>query len=500
MSYVSPQSPLRMLELFAGVGGFRCALEAVAAQRESDPLESHPLDHPDPPRGPGGYRVVWANQWEPGARRQWAVDVYCRHWGDEALDARDLCVALQDEATLQRLQQLRADVLVGGFPCQDYSVAQPARRARGIDGDKGQLWWAVHALLQRLAAGGAPVAHLMLENVDRLLASPAGARGRDFIVILSSLVDVGYAIEWRVINAAEYGWPQKRRRLYILAHHESTALGQALRAAAASSDGARHWLEHHGAIARGLPAVLSAEPSAWTLPATAEDVMQCASQRTPRDKSPFVAGAASAGLCAGTQVWSAPALAAPGADLTRYIGRREALTLGDIVAATSDVPPWVFIPDEQLPRWRACKGAKRIQRVSASGHAYVFSEGAMAFPDPLERPARTLITSEGGASPSRTTHVVCHAHGRLRRLTPEEMESLMGFARGHTALPDILPSRRAALLGNAVVVGVVRQLGEGLLAARAAQAESTERTESTGHEPAPHGARAIREGVSLHEA
>lgn len=454
MSFV-PHScaPLRVFELFAGVGGFRCALESIKTPSDStqDPASA-------------GYQVVWANQWEPGAKRQWAADIYRRHWPAE-LDDRDIRAVLGDPNTLARLEQLRPDVLVGGFPCQDYSVAQPARRAQGLAGDKGQLWWSVHALLKQLQERGQPVVHLILENVDRLLSSPAGARGRDFAVILGSLAELGYAVEWRVVNAADYGYPTRRKRLYILAHHASTAVGSRALAAAASAQTATHWLTQGGAIARGLPGEMDSK-SGQLSPVDWPQLLSDIEHNPPPSKSPF----ANAGLCAAGQVWTAPIAARPGLDLTRFVGRERPLTLGDVVTATTDVPESFFIPENQLPRWQACKGAKHIPRMSASGHAYVYSEGAMALPDPLDRPARTVITSEGGASPSRTTHVVRHTDGRLRRLTPEELEAVMGFDRGHTALDGIRPAQRAPLMGNAIVVGVVRRLGIGLLNARAQEA------------------------------
>lgn len=465
MSHVSQQSPLRVLELFAGVGGFRCALEPTKTPTES-------TEDPAP-----GYQVVWANQYEPDAKRQWAADIYRWHWPGE-LDGRDIRAVLSDPHTLARLAELRPDVLVGGFPCQDYSVAQPVRRAHGLAGDKGQLWWSVHDLLKQLRERGQPVAHLILENVDRLLSSPAGARGRDFAVILGSLLELGYAVEWRVVNAADYGYPTRRKRLYILAHHQHTALGRAALAAAANAHSARQWLTQGGAIARGLPGDTNTE-TGLLLPHELPQLL--ADTELSPAKSPF----ANAGLCACGQVWTAPIAARSSADFTAFVGQAQPLTLGDVVAGTTVVPEAFFIPEDQLPRWQACKGAKRIPRVSATGHVYTYSEGAMAFPDPLDRPARTVITSEGGASPSRTTHVVRHADGRLRRLTPEEVEALMGFARGHTALDGIRPAQRVALMGNAIVVGVVRRLGWGLLQARVQAA------------PGMGASSPVREGYSL---
>ena len=84
----------------------------------------------------------------------------------------------------------------------------------GIEGKKGVLWWQIHRILRDAKN---PPKYLFLENVDRLLKSPAAQRGRDFAIILSCLADLGYSVEWRVVNSAEYGFPQRRKRVYIYA-------------------------------------------------------------------------------------------------------------------------------------------------------------------------------------------------------------------------------------------------------------------------------------------
>src|SRR3954462_7862655 len=178
------EGPGRVVELFAGVGGFRVGLER------------------------SGWQTVWANQWEPSTKAQHAADCYRRHWDDGTLVNADIATVIDDVP--------EHDLLVGGFPCQDYSVAKPLNQAHGIKGKKGVLWWQIYRLIE---------AHkprfVLLENVDRLLKSPGSQRGRDFAIILSCFRDLGYAVEWRVINAADYGFPQKRRRVFILAQQHS---------------------------------------------------------------------------------------------------------------------------------------------------------------------------------------------------------------------------------------------------------------------------------------
>src|SRR5205809_3892846 len=178
-----------MVELLAGVGGFRAALE------------------------PLGWHTVWANQWEPSTKTQHAADCYRRHWNDGSLSNEDINSVVD---LLERDNDAipAHDLLVGGFPCQDYSVAKTLNQAFGIEGKKGVLWWAIYRLIE--------AKHpklVFLENVDRLLKSPASQRGRDFAIILACLSDLGYLIEWRIVNAADYGLPQRRRRVLIVGHH-----------------------------------------------------------------------------------------------------------------------------------------------------------------------------------------------------------------------------------------------------------------------------------------
>ena len=102
-------------------------------------------------------------------------------------------------------------LLVGGFPCQDYSVARSLSNEKGIEGKKGVLWWEIAEVLETKQPP-----FVLLENVDRLLRSPSTQRGRDFGIMLRSFLDNGYAVEWRVINAAEYGFsPKKKKGIYF---------------------------------------------------------------------------------------------------------------------------------------------------------------------------------------------------------------------------------------------------------------------------------------------
>lgn len=437
-----PAAPHRVLELFAGVGGFHHGLEQVNQQRQAAGL-------------PRAFEVVWANQWEPGCKKQHAAGVYAARWGQAPVN-RNLFDVLDDDAELARIDALAPTMLVGGFPCQDYSVAKPASQSEGLEGKKGVLWWGIHRLLQMRIAAGQPIQQLMLENVDRLINSPSKCRGRDFAIILSSLETLGYAVAWQVVNAAHYGFAQKRKRVFIVAVHASTAQYQQWTAASVCPAAL---LTQVSPLAQGLPVDLNGAIASFSLGA---DILD-----TQENYAPTVGGKsrfAHAGMCIGGTVWTAATKAPAFTDFSAFVGQAKAITLGDVVHRTTEVPASFYLDDECLQRWQYLKGAKAVDRVTAEGFAYTFTEGGLAFPDALDKPSRTVITGEGGAAASRTKHVVRTAEGRLRRLVPEELEELNGFPRGFTQAPGVTDVKRAFMMGNALVMGVVACIGAAMLA------------------------------------
>lgn len=428
--------PHRVLELFAGVGGFRHALEQVNLDVAAS-------------SGHRPYEVVWANQWEPGSRKQNAARVYQARWGDAPVNV-DLFGVLADREEMARVHALAPTMLVAGFPCQDYSVAKPAAQSAGIQGKKGVLWWAIHQLLQARISAGQPIELLLLENVDRLLASPAACPGRDFATILGSLQGLGYAVAWQVVNAADYGFPQRRKRVFITAVHRSSSEYLAWTQAAAQPT---EWLTRKSPLATSLPVELKGHVAEFELPCDAYAAQQSyTAARSGRSRF------ASVGVCLDGRAWTASANAAE-SKTTQLPG----LTLGDVVRRTADVAPEYYVAEESLARWRYVKGAKSIPRVKADGHSYIYQEGAVPFPDPLDKPSRTIITSEGGGGASRTRHAIATPDGRVRRLTPEELEELNGFPRGFTELGELRASERAFLMGNALVCGVVARIARALV-------------------------------------
>jgi DNA (cytosine-5)-methyltransferase 1 len=394
----------RIVELFAGVGGFHLGLADA------------------------GWEVIWANQWEPSTKRQHAADCYRAHFPDTPLVAEDINLVLD--------QVPEHDLLVGGFPCQDYSVAKTLSQANGIEGKKGVLWWAIYRILEDKRPR-----FVFLENVDRLLKSPAPQRGRDFAIILACLRDLDYRVEWRVVNAAKYGFPQRRRRVFLIAERPLDG--------GAGWDGPLPWLYEQGVLARSLE-VWPAADTAVRLEEPYLELYDHPAVITERfgwgkKVSPF----GNAGVMWGGKVWTRNVE-------PRYDGKDQ--MLGEVLVAESDVPESFFIPAEQVHLWEHLKGPKREARRAANGHEYFYTEGGMAFPDPTDRPSRTILTGEGGSSPSRFKHVVQTESGRLRRLVPTELERLNGFPDDwtDTGMPD---GRRAFMMGNALVVGLVARVG-----------------------------------------
>lgn len=400
---------IRVVELFAGVGGFRIGLEGAS----------------------DAYETIWNNQWEPSTKHQDASLVYQARFGKKGHSNQDINLVKTAEIPDH-------DLLVGGFPCQDYSVAASLSRSGGIEGKKGVLWWQIYRILQE--KGDAKPNYIFFENVDRLLNSPASQRGRDFAIILASLADLGYIVEWRVINAADYGMPQRRRRTYIVGYLENSPIANRIQKM-------KDWVLYDGVMAQAFPFEQKSGISDFEIEGSIKEVSDNFNKEGKA--SPF----GNAGMMTHRQVFSVDASPV-------YTGTNQ--TLGDILVNESFIPEEFFISEKDLPRWIYEKGAKKIDRVSKEGFKYTFSEGGMAFPDPLDKPSRTMITGEGGNAPSRFKHVVLTPSGRYRRLIPIELERLNMFPDNHTYHPEVSDGRRAFLMGNALVCGIVELIGKSL--------------------------------------
>jgi DNA (cytosine-5)-methyltransferase 1 len=405
--YQEPQNPVgRVAELFAGVGGFRIGLAR------------------------SGWKTVFSNQWEPSTKVQHASSVYAARFGAGGHSNEDIAKV---EAIVEPY-----DLLVGGFPCQDYSVAKSLNSAKGLEGKKGVLWWEILRLVRDQKN---KPKFIFLENVDRLLKSPSNQRGRDFAVMLKTLGDEGYFIEWRVVNSAEYGSAQRRIRVFIVAR-----LIEFVDKTVSPADR----LLKEGVLARALPiSGFETDTKEFTLLDSADIVSQ--SFNLGGKMSPFLnAGFYSAGVGFTAKVKAAP-LKTP-------------RVLGNVIVADDSVPDEFWIDDSRLKEWEYLKGAKTIERVhEGSGTSYKYSEGKMAFPDLLTNPSRTILTGEGGSTPSRFKHIIKTARG-YRRLMPLELERLNGFPDEWTKFgengEELSDARRAFFMGNALVVDLIAKVGK----------------------------------------
>lgn len=371
-----------------------------------------------------GWETTWFSQWEPSSRAQWAHDCYVQHFGDSA-DLRGEYHTGEDIALMNKAMIPDHTLLVGGFPCQDYSVAQSLTSSKGIEGKKGVLWWQIRDTLIAKKP-----AFCLLENVDRLLKSPAKQRGRDFGVILACLAELNYSAEWRVVNAAQYGGSQRRRRVFLFAYRNDTEYGKKMRRLSAMKI-----LSKEGFMVKAFPIEGIEEPTSVKLN---HDIL------TVSDHFKFEF-ANSGYMCKGV---ICTAKTTP--------KEEAAVTLGEILVENTDEK--YYLSPEKLEKWTYLKGAKKIPRVTADGHQYIFSEGAIAFPDPPDRPGRTMLTSE--STLNRSTHVVADpVTGRLRLLLPIEAERLQGFDDNwtNTGMPDRM---RYFCMGNALVVPMITRMGQ----------------------------------------
>ncbi|MFA6475998.1 MAG: DNA (cytosine-5-)-methyltransferase [Candidatus Paceibacterota bacterium] len=417
---------IRVLELFAGVGGFRLGLDAASKKDLK-------------------YETVWNSQWEPGAATQHASQIYINIFGEEGHSCEDI----QDVVENKFKEIPDHDLLVGGFPCQDYSVARTANQAKGIYGKKGVLWWSIYNILNK--KGKNSPNFLMLENVDRLLKSPSGQRGRDFAVMLTSLSYLGYAVEWRVVNAADYGMPQRRRRVFIMGYKKGSKIFNAIK----KEKNLENWIYKDGVIAKAFPVKKGeGKLGEFRIEGSLEEISKNFSSNKPT-KSPFDVS----GVMIDRKVYSVKSV-------PNYNGK-SILLKNIIIHDEAKIPEEFFIKKADQKRWEYLKGGKKEGRKSKDGFEYDYSEGPMAFPDSLDKPSRTIVTGEGGSSPSRFKHVIKTKSGRLRRLTPLELEKLNMFPSDHTKFmlngkvtPD---TKRAFIMGNALVVGVIERLGKSLL-------------------------------------
>jgi DNA (cytosine-5)-methyltransferase 1 len=598
-----PSLPLKVIELFAGVGGFR---EAMSTRKTK-----------------GFYKVIWSNQWEPKESKkkgdhQTANMVYLAKFAKEGSPhcSEDID-KVTGEKGMPKIPE-SFDLLVGGFPCQDYSVAKPRNASEGINGPKGVLWWNIRKILEKRTPR-----FVLLENVDLLVKSPSECRGRDFAIILKCLDELGYIVEWRVINAGDYGYAQRRRRTYIFAYKPNIQTREHLRSLSIAT------LREHGLLNKIFKIKDLTDVTSYEFDSNVDSEELKATYEPKNGTSPFKAtGIMANGKCISANHAIVPgirrkqklrdvllkkhevkdeseldSLRIRGQDrvnawayvkgrkdeirrklqpLEKYVQSRTAGVLPmkpveiknlaktlprelelDVLVRTKGKGPKLLTREDINEAVRGALGydklinpnrkeltheviskalasqvvMKRVEQsivqtlknrsipsralnqmtcnsvtsirqaiklltaknklygyptkvpkttfdrdsVANASIAYRYQEGAMAFPDPLNKPSRTIITSEAGPSVSRFKHVICElcarregGHktdkncqdaGQLRRLHPIEIERLNGFPQSHSDACEkahISPNKRIMLMGNAVVVDLLEDVFMGL--------------------------------------
>lgn len=415
---------MNVLELFAGVGGFRIGLENA---------------HPD------YFETLWSNQWEPSRKSQDAFEVYNYHFPD----SENINVSIAD-ITDEQFAEMNADMIVGGFPCQDYSVARSIKNEQGIEGQKGVLFWEIIRATRIIRPR-----FLILENVDRLLKAPSKQRGRDFAIMLTAFNNLGYSVEWRVINAADYGRSQRRRRVFFFIYRNDIPfahqIDQRFEEQEQVFDENRYddYIFHEGLFATQFPILNTPVKKRHVYYELPEDIVEVSDN--------FSGTVWNTGVMRHGRYYSIDT--AP-----NYDG--EPITLGEILQNEEEVPEKFFINDPaKLEKFQYLRGPKRIERTSADGHTYIYSEGGMSPTDDLNLPGRTMLTSEGTVN--RSTHFL-NVNGKYRLITPVEAERLQDFPDNWTALKrlsdgtvtEVSDKMRMFFMGNALVTDIVRKIGE----------------------------------------
>lgn len=390
-----------IVELFAGVGGFRLGFEKQSKK----------------------WKTVWANQWEPNKTIQYAFDCYRHHFekkgGINQFSNVDINKVKSKDIPNHTL-------LVGGFPCQDYSVA--GTKTKGIEGKKGVLWWDIERIVREKNTP-----FILLENVDRLVKSPANQRGRDFGIMLACLNKLGYGVEWRIINAAEYGLQQRRRRIFIFAFKNTTKFYKKY---VSSVD-----LLNNSFFSQKFPVSIYSNSKEKSINIS-DDILDISNNFKFQFEN---AGYMINGIVKTIRVNS-------------INKSKKQITLSDIMEEKVDKK--YNLRDKLLEKFTYMKGSKKKERVSKAGFKYMYSEGAVPFPDILDRPARTMLTSESSAN--RSTHIVKDkTSGKLRVLTPIECERINGFDDNWTDT-GMTEKYRYFCMGNALVVNLITIIADTL--------------------------------------
>ena len=188
---------IRFIDLFAGIGGFRYGLERCNRRITETSNNEKGYEQPDTNGSNGerwrtnSYTCVWTNEWD-----KYASSIYKKHFGE--CDTRDITKVPSTDIPDH-------DLLVGGFPCQAFSIAG---KRKGFDDTRGTLFFEIARILRDKRPR-----YFLLENVKGLLSHD---EGKTFQTILGVLTDLGYEYSWQVLNSKNFGVPQNRERVFII--------------------------------------------------------------------------------------------------------------------------------------------------------------------------------------------------------------------------------------------------------------------------------------------
>lgn len=427
--------------MFDGVGGFIIGLDNA----------NHDL-------GEMVYQTLYSNQFEPSRKAQDAFEVGLYQFPNMTHIGKDVATISNDE--FAEMKKDGVNMIVAGFPCQDYSVARSKKDEKGIEGKKGVLFWEIIRAVKVIKPE-----YLILENVDRLLKAPSKQRGRDFAIMLGAFNQLGYSVEWRVINAADYGEAQRRRRVFFFVYRNDSRFADKLVGKYESTtldlfnehqfNNMSDYIFYDGLFAKQFPIEKEANKNRIY-----ESILSEENVNTPEyilDISDHFKG----------QVWNTGIMRFGyylTIDTTPIYEKSK--TLGDIVKEASlyqEVDDSYYLSEEKIEKFKYLRGPKKLDRKSSDGHIYQYSEGGMSPYDSMDLPARTMLTSEG--SVNRSTHFLKDEKG-YRILTPVEAELLQDFPPNWTKFKlkngkkeEVTDRMRMFFMGNALVTGIVRRIG-----------------------------------------
>ena len=439
-------SKLKVFSMFDGVGGFIVGLDEANKKLNKN-----------------FFQVTDTNQFEPSRKAQDAFEVGVYNYPKINHSNEDIM-----QVSSEYFDEMKANgvnMIVGGFPCQDYSVARSKKHEMGIEGKKGVLFWEIIRAVNHIKPE-----YLILENVDRLLKSPSKQRGRDFAIMLGAFNQLGYTVEWRVINAADYGAPQRRRRVFFFIYKNNSAFAKKHGIKDLSLESFESYIYKKGLFAKQFPVENSANKNRVYTEKLSE--LDAHSEEYIVDISNNFTG----------KVWNT-GLMKNGIyytiDTTPVF--EKAMTLGEVVQKAKEyyveehgeeayqeyIQKYVIQDEDKIKKFQYLRGPKKIERTTEDGYTYIFSEGGMSETDDLSLPGRTMLTSEG--SVNRSTHFLKEGN-QFRLLTPNEAELLQCFPcdwkkykkQSDGTVSEVNDRMRYFFMGNALVTSIVERIGIGM--------------------------------------